>query len=118
MHSVSRETVEGLGVRRWDCMTFLVGPIGLIADLLLVILATLPASSESIQLRQSGGVYMLPVRINDTVTVPFVLDSGAAEVSIPDDVFSVLRRSGTISQSDFVGNGTYTLAGGATVSSD
>ena len=61
---------------------------------------------------------MLPVRINDTVTVPFVLDSGAAEVSIPNDVFSVLRRSDTINQSDFIGTGAYTLADGTTVSSD
>jgi hypothetical protein len=96
----------------------LTGAISLIAGLLLVILSTLPASSESIELRQSGGVYMLPVRINDTVTVPFVLDSGAAEVALPNDVFLVLRRSGTITDSDYIGNGTYTLAGGATVSSD
>jgi len=94
------------------------GAISLIASLILVILQMLPASSESIQLRQSGGVYMLPVRINDMVTVPFVLDSGAAEVALPNDVFSVLRRSGTITDSDFIGNGTYTLADGATVSSD
>ena len=92
--------------------------IGLIGGLLLEILMTQLAYSESIKLKQSGGVYMLPVRINDTVTVPFVLDSGAAEVSIPDDVFSVLRRSDTINQSDFIGTGTYTLAGGTTVTSD
>ena len=92
--------------------------IGLIGGLLFGILMTQLAYSESIKLKQSGGVYMLPVRINDTVTVPFVLDSGAAEVSIPNDVFSVLRRSDTINQSDFIGTGTYTLADGTTVSSD
>jgi hypothetical protein len=92
--------------------------IGLIGGLLFEIFITQLAHSESIKLKQSGGVYMLPVRINDTVTVPFVLDSGAAEVSIPNDVFSVLRRSDTINQSDFIGTGTYTLADGTTVSSD
>jgi hypothetical protein len=92
--------------------------IGLIGGLLFEILMTQLGYSESIKLKQSGGVYMLPVRINDTVTVPFVLDSGAAEVSIPDDVFSVLRRSDTINQSDFIGTGIYTLADGTTVSSD
>jgi predicted aspartyl protease len=92
--------------------------IGLIAGLSLLLLATLPAASETVQLEQSGGVYMLPVRINDTVTVPFILDSGAAEVVITEDVFSVLRRAGTISESDFIGIGKYTLAGGTTVSSD
>jgi predicted aspartyl protease len=92
--------------------------IGLIAGLAPLILATLPAASETVRLEQSGGVYMLPVRINDTLTVPFILDSGAAEVVITEDVFSVLRRAGTISQSDFIGIGKYTLAGGTTVSSD
>jgi hypothetical protein len=72
--------------------------IELIGVFLSEILITQLAYSESIKLKQSGGVYMLPVRINDTVTVPFVLDSGAAEVSIPNDVFSVLRRSDTINQ--------------------
>jgi hypothetical protein len=61
---------------------------------------------------------MLPVRINDTLTIPFILDSGAAEVVITEDIFSVLRRAATVSQSDFVGTGTYIVAGGATVSSD
>jgi hypothetical protein len=86
--------------------------------LLFEILMTQLAYSESIKLKESGGVYMLPVRINDTVTVPFVLDSGAAEVSIPSDVFSVLKRSDTINQTDFIGTSIYTLADGTTVSSD
>jgi hypothetical protein len=90
----------------------------IIAGLVLAVLATLPALSETIRLEQFGGVYMLPVRINDTLTIPFVLDSGAAEVVITEDIFSVLRRARTVSQSDFVGTGIYTLASGATVSSD
>jgi|GEM_PF-4601845 len=61
---------------------------------------------------------MLPVRINDAVAIPFVLDSGAAEVSIPLDVFLTLRRTGTVGQSDFIGTGTYTLADGSTTSSE
>ena len=99
-------------------MTFRSYLIGLIGGLLFEILMTQLAYSESIKLKESGGVYMLPVRINDTVTVPFVLDSGAAEVSIPNDVFSVLKRSDTINQTDFIGTGIYTLADGTTVSSD
>jgi clan AA aspartic protease (TIGR02281 family) len=80
-------------------------------------LATLPAVSETIQLEQLHGVFMLPVRINDAVTVPFVLDSGAAEVAITEDVFSTLRRTGTVEDSDFIGTGTYTLADGSRTSS-
>src|ERR1700720_1984542 len=91
----------------------------LIAGLFLTaMLATLPAFAESIQLEHQHGVFMVPVRINDAVVIPFVLDSGAAEVQIPTDVFLVLRRAGTVSQSDFIGTGTYILADGSKQSSD
>jgi hypothetical protein len=57
---------------------------GLIAGLglSLAMLATQPASSETIQLEPQHGVFMLPVRINDAITIPFVLDSGASGVVI------------------------------------
>jgi hypothetical protein len=42
----------------------------LIAGLSLVMLATHPAYSESIQLEELHGVYMVPVRINDAITIP------------------------------------------------
>jgi hypothetical protein len=29
---------------------------------------------------------MVPVRINDAITIPFVLDSGAGDISVPEDV--------------------------------
>ena len=61
---------------------------------------------------------MVPVRINDVVTIPFVLDSGASDVVIPEDVFSVLRRSGTVSQTEFIGTGNYTTADGSEHSSE
>jgi hypothetical protein len=84
----------------------------LFSGLALVMLTTVPATSERVQLEQSGGVYVLPVRINDAVTLPFVLDSGAAEVAIPADVFLTLFRTGTIDRNDFIGTGKYTLADG------
>jgi hypothetical protein len=77
--------------------------IGLLAGLSLsMMLATLPAASETIQLEPLHGIFMVPVRINDAITIPFVLDRGASEVVIPADVLSVLRRAGTISQTDFI----------------
>jgi len=90
----------------------------LIGALFLVMLTALPAAAESIQLQQLHGIYMVPVQINDAIAIPFVLDSGAAEVAITQDVFLVLLRSGTVSQSDFVGTGTYTMADGSEHSSE
>ena|SRR6266851_3454508 len=72
-----------------------------------------PAAAETIQLERQGGIYMLPVRINGSITLPFVLDSGASDVSIPADVFLTLTRTGTVKTSDFAGSGTYTLADGS-----
>jgi clan AA aspartic protease (TIGR02281 family) len=64
-----------------------------------------------------GGVYKVPVFINDTITLKFVVDSGAADVSIPADVVLTLIRAETITPSDFIGAQTYTLADGSTTSS-
>src|SRR5438874_18837 len=84
----------------------------------IALFAALALHAETIQLEQRGGVYMLPVRINDAVTVPFVLDSGAAEIAIPSDVFSIQKRTATIGQSDYLGTGHYSIANGATVTSE
>jgi hypothetical protein len=65
-------------------------------------------------LEQNHGIYMVPVRINDTITLPFVIDSGASEVAIPADVFLTLTRGGSIGPSDALGTGTYKLADGST----
>jgi clan AA aspartic protease (TIGR02281 family) len=52
--------------------------------------------------------------INGTVTLTFVLDSGASDVSIPADVFGTLIRAGTITPKDILGAETYLLADGST----
>lgn len=51
------------------------------------------------------------------IPLNFIVDSGAADVSIPADVVLTLIRTGTIAQSDFIGAQTYTLADGSTTSS-
>ena len=85
----------------------------LIGGLCTLLLAQ-PAASESIQLVQSGGVYMVPVRINNTITIPFVLDSGAADISVPEDVFKTLIRTGTVAENDFIASQPYVNADGVT----
>ena len=71
-----------------------------------------------IPLRREGGVLVVPVKINDTITLNFTIDSGAADVSIPADVVLTLIRAGTISEADFLGKKSYVLADGSTVPSD
>ena len=57
----------------------------------------------------------MPVTINDQLTLKFVVDSGASDVSIPANVVSTLMRTGTITDADFLGSETYKLADGSTV---
>ncbi len=85
----------------------------LIAAIALVMLAALPAAAESVQLEESHGVYMVPVRVNDAITIPFVLDSGAGDISVPEDVFKTLIRTRTVTERDLLPPGTYVLADGS-----
>ncbi len=63
------------------------------------------------------GTFRVPVTINDELTLKFVIDSGAADVSVPADVVMTLVRTGTITDTDFLGEQTYKLADGSTVPS-
>ena len=83
-----------------------------LALLLLLVLSPKPASAEQISLEREHGVYMVPVRINQAVSIPFVLDSGASEVAIPADVFMTLLRSRSVTENDFIGDGIFITADG------
>lgn len=78
-----------------------------------LLLTAVPALSETIPLKSQGGIFVVPVVINDQITLNFTLDSGAADVSIPADVFSTLVRTGTIQDSDYLDVQTYVLADGS-----
>ncbi len=61
----------------------------------------------------ASGVYKVPVKINGSLTLTFILDTGASEVNIPADVASTLLRTGAITQSDFLPGKFYQLADGS-----
>jgi clan AA aspartic protease (TIGR02281 family) len=70
-------------------------------------------SAILVPMQREGGAYVVPVLINETITLNFVVDSGASDVSIPADVVTTLMRTGTLKQSDFLGPKTYVLADGS-----
>src|SRR4051812_19392588 len=79
------------------------------------------ASSGAIEVslqRQGGGAPVVPVRINDALTLNFLVDSGAATVSMPADVVLALVRLGTLTPRDFLGSKDYRLADGSTLPSE
>jgi tetratricopeptide (TPR) repeat protein len=43
-----------------------------------------------VPLKAVGGTFIVPVAINGAITLPFVIDSGASDVSVPSDVVSTL----------------------------
>jgi clan AA aspartic protease (TIGR02281 family) len=71
------------------------------------------ASAEEVRLVKENGVYHLPVKINDAIELKFVVDTGASDVHIPADVALTLKRTGTISENDFIGKASYQLADGS-----
>jgi clan AA aspartic protease (TIGR02281 family) len=58
------------------------------------------------------GAFVVPVVLNDIITAKFIVDSGAADVSITEDMASTLMKSGTMTGADLLGSKTYMLADG------
>jgi hypothetical protein len=72
---------------------------------------------QTIKMERSGGVFYVPVRFNDIITLNAMVDSGASDVSVPADIVLTLMRTGTIKREDFLGTQTYVLADGSKVPS-
>ena len=59
-----------------------------------------------------AGAFVVPVVLNDVLTAKFIVDSGAADVSINEDMVSALMKSDTQNSADLLGNKLYMLADG------
>jgi predicted aspartyl protease len=69
---------------------------------------------SAVPMVDDGGTFKVPVTINGQLTLKFVVDSGATDVSIPVDVVLTLLRTDTITEADFLDKQTYRLADGST----
>jgi clan AA aspartic protease (TIGR02281 family) len=83
----------------------------------LLLANSIAAVGDSIPLRLEGGTFVVPVLINDKITLDFTIDSGAADVSMPADVFSTMVRAGTVERGDLMDTQVYQLADGTKQSS-
>jgi clan AA aspartic protease (TIGR02281 family) len=70
---------------------------------------------EEIPLQKMAGVYHLPVELNGVMSLMFILDTGAAEMSLPQEVVQSLIQAGTIKEEDFIQSKVYILADGTRV---
>jgi clan AA aspartic protease (TIGR02281 family) len=74
---------------------------------------TLNNNTSIAHITKQGNSYYVPVRINDTITLPFLLDTGASDLVIPIDVALTLIRAGALKRSDFIGQTSYRMANGS-----
>jgi predicted aspartyl protease len=86
---------------------------GLAAVTLVALGGTPSARAEVVQLQLEGGTYVVPVLLNHKIIRSFTIDSGSADVSIPEEVFTLLIRSGTVAQQDLLDTRRYRLADGS-----
>ena len=75
------------------------------------------AGEEIVKMEQVGGVFVVPVRFNEVITLNAIVDSGASDVSVPADLVLTLMRANTVTSGDFLGQQTYVLADGSKVPS-
>ncbi len=66
----------------------------------------------TVQFHRMGGVFVLPATVNGIAKSYFVVDSGAASVQIPQETADELRRNGTLTQGDFLGDRGVVVADG------
>ena len=69
--------------------------------------------ADEILLTERNGVYIVPVTLNDSITVDGILDTGASEMFIPFNVIATLIQSTSIAMTDILKEGVYTLADGS-----
>ena len=70
-------------------------------------------NGSAVKMTLSGGVYQIPVAINDVLKIQMIIDSGASDVFITPDVAMALWRTGTISEDDALADAYYQFADGS-----
>jgi clan AA aspartic protease (TIGR02281 family) len=73
------------------------------------------ASRTTAQFQRMGGVFLLPATVNGSTNVYFIVDSGATNVQIPEDIAEQMKQAGTLTEADFLGQRRFILADGSGV---
>ena len=119
MSNRQRMHAQGCHGPRASCVAFALGLV-LTAEPAAAALIGDPVSQARavVPVEARDGAYVIPVLINGVLTADFIIDSGAADVSIPAEIASALQRLGTMSGGDLLGSKIYVLADGSRVSSE
>lgn len=65
-------------------------------------------------IRKDGNLWV-PAQINNVVTIDFVIDSGASDITLPWDTYLTLLRSGTLTKANYIGEVNFGIANGSEV---
>ena len=75
---------------------------------------TASGTLDVVMKRKDGNLWV-PAQINKVVTIDFVIDSGASDITLPKDVYQTLIRSGTLTKADYIGDVKFGIADGSEV---
>lgn len=70
------------------------------------------ATRATAQFQRMGGVFVLSARLAGSTQAYFIVDSGAATVQIPEEAVDEMKRNGTLTNADFMGERRFILADG------
>jgi aspartyl protease family protein len=70
------------------------------------------ATRATAQFQRMGGVFVLSANLNGGTQAYFIVDSGAAMVQIPEEAVEEMKRKGTLTEADFMGQYRFILADG------
>ena len=73
--------------------------------------------SAVVPLQDRNGTLTVPVVVNGALTLPFIVDSGASDVTVSENVVRALLQKGSVSRSDFLDTVVARLADGSTIPS-
>jgi clan AA aspartic protease (TIGR02281 family) len=68
-----------------------------------------------VAMKRKAGNLWVPAQINKVVTIDFVIDSGASDITLPRDVYLTLIRSGTLTKANYIGSAQFGIADGSEV---
>ena len=70
------------------------------------------ATRATAQFQRMGGVFVLSGLLDGTTQAYFIVDSGAATVQVPEEAVEEMKRKGTLTDADFMGQHRFILADG------
>jgi len=73
------------------------------------------ATRATAQFQRMGGVFVLSALMNRGTQVYFIVDSGAATIQVPEEAVEEMKRNGTLTEADFMGQHRFILADGRTM---